>query len=306
MLIFIPPVYILLKNVAKEKTNFLLNKTLFIEISNFAFPNLITSTAGLVIGYVDTMLLTYFVDLGLVGVYNAILPTVLMLSYFSGAVSTALFPMISEIWARKEYEKINQSISLVYKYTLITIIPFSLIIFIFPEAILNTLFGPSFVIGSNPLRIISIGVIFLSLAQVNFSILNGIGKPKEVTKTIIVSSVINTLISLILISKYGLSGAVYGTTISYIIMFIFTYYIIKKQIKFKVERIIDIFISGLVLSLILVVLQKINLFQTKSLIFVYLIVIFIIYIVLIFFLRIVEKQEIKDIISKVRNKDKIK
>jgi O-antigen/teichoic acid export membrane protein len=79
-------------------------------------------------------------------------------------------------------------------------------------------------------------MIFLTLAQVNFSVLNGIGKPKEVTKIVVFAAVFNTVINLILIPVMGISGAALTTTLSYFIMLAWSYVSMRKNIQFKAEK----------------------------------------------------------------------
>ena len=114
-----------------------ISKKLFL----FGIPVFATSIGGKLIGYIDTIILTYFGTLSEVGVYNAILPSALIFLFFSKAISAVLFPLSSELWAKKDQTKLSKGLTLLYKYTFVTIIPFFLIIYVYTDVLIVKLFG---------------------------------------------------------------------------------------------------------------------------------------------------------------------
>jgi len=71
----------------------------------FGLPMVLASLGGHVIGYLDTLMLTYFTSLRDVGIYNVILPSALIFLFFGRSVSTVMMPIISELFAKKEWRK---------------------------------------------------------------------------------------------------------------------------------------------------------------------------------------------------------
>ncbi len=226
------------------------NKKLFFKLSSFALPTTLTSISGFVIGYIDVLILTYFLTLDKVGIYNSVLPTVLIVGHFSGAMITVLFPMVSEIYAKKEFYRLKEAINIIYKYSLVVSLPFALIMLVYPNIILRILFGSSYVPGFFAMQLLALGVIFVSLARINFSILKGIGKPKEVTKIVFLAAIFNTFLNFLLIPIFGIEGAALTTTLSYLIMLTYSYTKTKKVIKFKIPY--KTFFKLFVLSIIFI------------------------------------------------------
>ncbi|KYK25266.1 hypothetical protein AYK26_02180 [Euryarchaeota archaeon SM23-78] len=247
VLIFVPFV---LKKLKPIKSFLPFDKALFKKLTLFAFPSLFTDIAGLVIGYIDTLMLTYFLTLDKVGIYNAVLPTALIIVNFSGAVYTVFFPMVSELWEKKLREKLKNAITLIYRYLLVLTIPFVLILFAYSKTILRLLFGEAYVPGFLAMMILALGVILISLAKVNFAFLSGIGKPAKVTKIMIVAAVFNVIFNLILIPIIGIEGAALTTTLSYALMLILSYLAIKKEAKITFP--IKIFVKILLIALIFI------------------------------------------------------
>lgn len=232
------------------------DRLLFKKITFFAIPNFLTTIAGTVIGYIDTLVLTFFVPLGEVGVYNAVLPTVLILGYLGTAMNTVFFPLVSELWARKEKDSLKRALSLMYKYLLVIMIPLSLAMIFFAREILQIFFGESFLPGVLPLRILSVGVVFLTLAQINFSALNGIGKPVMVTKITIAAAIANAIGNIIIIPYLGMSGAAIVTTVSYLIMLVCSTVAIRKKIPFRQEKLWRILFASTIFFASLSLSQK--------------------------------------------------
>jgi len=252
--IFAYPIYRRVRNIHPVVLG--RDKLLLAKMTGFALPNMFTVLAGTVIGYINTLILTYFVPLSVVGIYNAILPTVIMLNYFGVTVAAVFFPMASELWAKKDHTRLNQALAMIYRYSLVLILPFVIATLFFSETILRVLFGESFVMGAMAMRILSIGVIFLSLAQVNYSLLNGIGKPREITKITVVAAVFNAVGNILVIPKFGIEGSAVVTTLSYLLMLVWSYIITRKNVGFRFEKMFRVLISSLVFVAAIYLLKR--------------------------------------------------
>ena len=53
-------------------------------------------------------MLTYFRSLEEVGIYNVVLPTVMILAFFSHAIYHVFFPMVSELWSKNLKDRLRQ------------------------------------------------------------------------------------------------------------------------------------------------------------------------------------------------------
>ncbi|MBW3019071.1 flippase [Candidatus Woesearchaeota archaeon] len=212
---------------------FTFEKTVFRKLALFAAPNMISSFAGLIIGYVDVIMLTYLVPIKEVGIYNSVLPTALLVSYFSMAVTTVLFPMASELHTKGKSAVLSKGTTTVYGYVLAAALPICAIFFFFPGIILKTMFGAEFGAGAMALKILAVGVAFLCLSKINFSLLNGLGSPKSISHATLISAGINVVLNLILIPLFGITGAALTTSISYLAMFLVSYCNLRKNISFK-------------------------------------------------------------------------
>jgi O-antigen/teichoic acid export membrane protein len=133
----------------------------------------------------------------------------------------------------KKSKGLNEGIALIYKYVWLAIIPAALIMFAFSAEILGLLFGPAYVGGSNVLKILSIGAIVFSIAQINGAVLNAIGKQDGYKNVVIKGAILNIIGNAILIPFIGIEGAAISTLASYTLMLIGSYLELRKDIKFK-------------------------------------------------------------------------
>lgn len=276
---------------------------LFGELSLFALPTLFTSIGGMIIGYIDVLILTYYVSLEKVGIYNTVLPTILIIAYFSSAVVTIFFPMVSELWAKRDKNRIQDGMMLIYRYSILFAIPACAVAFFYSGLILKVLFGGPYISGGIAMKLLVPGVFFLALAQINFSVLSGIGKPKYVTYATLATAFLNTILNFVLIPHYGIEGAALTTTLSYVLMFAMSYIYVRKDVRIYIHRLemLKLLLSAGLLSLLFYICQHITKISLIAEIMFALVSLFI-FSVFVFSVRLVTWKDIRDIFSALLKK----
>lgn len=209
------------------------DKQLTSRINRFAYASFLTGLGYLIIGYIDTLMLTYFRPLAEVGVYNAVLPTIMVLAFVNNTLYNILFPIASDLTAKKRKAELAEGAKTLQKYAFVGILPIVFIFITFPGLVLNTLFGKEYVVGSSALVILALGIPFLILSGIHQAILSGIGKPINVTKTLVWAAVINVAINLFAIPRWGMNGAAVGTSISYLFIFCMLSFYTSRTIRLR-------------------------------------------------------------------------
>ncbi len=196
-----------------------------------------TSAGNKIIGEIDTLILTYTRSLTEVGIYNVVLPSAMALLMVGTSAASAAFPMVSELWAKNDKVRLSKGITLLNTYAFVIMAPLILSIFGFASFFLTLLFGTEYAAGATALQILLVGVLLFIVAVINMNIISGMGKPKEVTKIVLASALLNLVLNLILIPAYGINGAAIATTASYMLALILstrkvtTYMEIKFPVK---------------------------------------------------------------------------
>jgi len=199
----------------------------------FGLPVLFTGIGGKVIGYLDTLILTYFGTLEQVGVYNAILPSAMLFLFVGTSLSAVVFPMTSELFAKKDFKRLTAGINLLHKYTFLFMSTMILALFSFAKLFITLSFGLKFNVGTVSFQILLVGVLFYIIAGINNNMISGIGKPKVVTITIVIAALINVTLNVILIPIYGIIGAAIATSVSYFIVFIISTIFLNRILGMK-------------------------------------------------------------------------
>ena len=205
----------------------------FKQIFLFGLPVMMTGVGTKFVSYFDTLMLTYFSSLVEVGVYNIILPTALLFMLPAAAISAVFMPLISELSARKDFERVKIGMTLLYKYLYLFSAPIIFSLFIFSDILIEKLFGVDYLIGSFAFRILLIGVLFNMLTVLNNQYLIGTGFPKKVFWVVFFGSILNVVLNVFLIPHYGLLGAAIATSLSYLLMFVISTSKVIRGTKMK-------------------------------------------------------------------------
>ncbi|BAP63282.1 flippase [Methanococcus maripaludis] len=279
--------------VFTEKFNF--SKKLLSDIFSYSMPVMFGSAGFLIMGYLDSICLTYFTGLDAVADYrNVAMPTVLILSYFASSICNVILPMSTEMWEKGEKKNLSEGLKKILSYSFIISVPFAVILAYFPTVLINLFFNANYLSAALPMSILSFGIIFLSMNNIVFNVFNGIGKPHLSTKILYIGAAFNLIFNLILIPKFGTIGAAFTTTLSYILIQILQTKYLNKFLDyiFPVKKFILCLISSLGSIVPLLIIKEI-IVNEYLLIFLSGIVYFIMYLLLILVLKILNINELK-------------
>jgi len=279
-------------NILKYKSKNFLNTAK--KMLLFGLPVMLSGAGDRIIGYFDVLMLTYYTTLEKVGIYNVALPLALMLSVIGYAISWVLYPMVSELSAKKDEKRLKIGLDFLYRYLFVIIIPIALGAFAFTDLLIKLFFTEAYLPGATAFKILLIGVALYIVARVNFNFITGIGKPKTVTKIIAVSALLNVILNFLLIPKFGIEGAALATTISYSIGLVFSINRVSKFAKYKVPWFLWLktLLSGLIFLGIILILKRtvaVNIWIKL----IALVVATLVYILLTYLLKVININEIK-------------
>ncbi|MEM4282395.1 MAG: flippase [Candidatus Woesearchaeota archaeon] len=179
---------------------------LFKKLLYFGLTVIVGLMGSAILGYADTIILTYFRPLSDVGYYNVAIPIANLIGYIGKAVSPVILPMASELYALAD-KRLRESITKLQKWTFIILSPLALSLFAFPEVIINLFFGEKYLPAAIPVRLLSVGTIFGSIALINGRLLLAINKPKIQTAISLSIAALSVLLNLLLIPLLGIVGA---------------------------------------------------------------------------------------------------
>jgi len=282
-------------------SKFFVDKSLLKKIAKYSIFVMVSGTAAIILGYTDTMILTYFSGVTAVAMYNVALPTAKILIYLPTAIGSILLPLTSELWAKKEEKLLKAGMDLLYKYSFIIVLPLVFIILSFSDLIIEVLFGKNYILAGTPMKILSVGMIFMTMHLINVNFFLGIGQPQIQSKVLYIAAAFNLVTDLILIPLFGTIGAAITTTLSFFIMMVMGLIYMRKfimvELPFKVWM--KMSMAGLGFIVLIAVLKKLIVLNVWIEAGSTLAVSLMFYTVLLYLLKIVDIQEVKDLHKRV-------
>lgn len=159
---------------------------------------------------------------------------------FSGTLSTALIPSIAAAKAKGKMSDVENRINLSLLIGLLIAFPTVAIFAFQADNILKLLF-PNASSGSTILMISSFSIIFIAIEQTIRGVLIGIGDNKIPLISITLAVGIKYILNKILIPLSGFCGGINGAAISnlisHIVVTLFCYICLKKEINIKIRKI---------------------------------------------------------------------
>jgi len=227
------------------------SKKTFMYLGKIAIPFALSAVFARLYSYMDTLLLKEFAGNTAVGWYSIPYKITFAFQFIPLALLAAMYPKFSEyfIHDRKKLVSVfEQSI----KYLLIVAFPIAIGIAILAQDIILTVYTKEYMPSILPLRILIISLVFSYLSFPLSSFLNACNR--QVTQTWIIGSVtlINILLNLFFIPKFGATGAALaaftGNFLLAFLGFLFVPQIITLSKNFLFLNISKIFFSAAVMG----------------------------------------------------------
>jgi O-antigen/teichoic acid export membrane protein len=169
---------------------------------------------GRVLADIDTYLLGYYTDLGLVGTYNVIYPIAGATGFLLSAFGYMTTPMISRLHSEGQYQEMSILYKGTTKWVFLTTLPLFIIIFLFPQSIISTTFGSKYVTGGTALQVLILSFAATSLTGPSIQVLTSVGDTRMLMVFNVIAAAINLGLNVVLIPQYELFGAAAATVAS--------------------------------------------------------------------------------------------
>jgi len=207
------------------------NKKVARNLLKFSIPLFFTGILGYLITWMDTLMLGYFKPSSVVGLYNAAAPLVRLLPIFLSSFAFLYNPLATGLFVRNKIKELKRVYQVITKWVFLLTLPLFAIFFVFPEATITFIFGEKYISAAPALQILSLGFMFHTFLGLNGISLVVIGKPELNLYGNTLAVILNFILNIALIPKYGITGAATATTSAYIITNIFRTSYLYKETK---------------------------------------------------------------------------
>jgi O-antigen/teichoic acid export membrane protein len=259
----------------------------------FSFPLFISSVLTFLVTWADTLMLGYFKNAEIVGIYNSAVPLAQLIPLFLNSAGYIYMPVASSLYARGKLAEMRRTYQILTKWIFLFTLPIFSIMFLFPEATISFFFGERYLWAGNALRILSLGFMFHSFVGMNGISLIVTGESNFILVSNIVVTGLNILLNILLIPIYGMEGAATATAVSYIAGN--TLISSKLYRKTKIHPFSLNYIKPLLISFaLLIMIQMLHLEITSIWFAIPILVVFlIVYFLLVLFSKSVDKEDVE-------------
>jgi O-antigen/teichoic acid export membrane protein len=187
------------------------------ELLFFSVPLLAVSMLWMVISWTDTLMLGYFKTPDVVGVYNTAL---LLAGLLSMTLSSMIFiytPIISQLYSKNLIKELKRCYIILTKWIFLVTLPIFFVLFLFPDVVLNLLFGSRYIGASVALQILAFGFFLNICLGFTGNTLLILGKSNFLMLSTLISAIINIILNMVLIPPMGIMGAAIASAFSIIV-----------------------------------------------------------------------------------------
>ncbi len=160
----------------------------------------------------DMFLVAWFLAPVAVGYYVIAVGLAERIWLIPGSIGLVLFPRVSSVGGKRA----NLFTPKIARNILFSLLLISIPIIFLVKPFVGLLYGINFLPSVTPFLILLPGIIVLGFAKILASDLAGRGKPEFCTYSALISLAINIPLNIVLIPKWGISGAAFASSVAYL------------------------------------------------------------------------------------------
>jgi O-antigen/teichoic acid export membrane protein len=180
----------------------------------FSLPASLTGVLGVLVLWVNRLLVGHFRPAAEVGVYQAASQVPVTVALVVAAMGTIFSPMTADFAQRGEFGQVHELYKIGTKWTLYASIPPLLVMFFVPGEVITSLYGRSYASGAAPLMILALGQLLNAASGCVGTLLVMTGHQKITSALFAVMFFVSVVLGLYFIPRWGVIGAAWATTLT--------------------------------------------------------------------------------------------
>ncbi|MFH1597594.1 MAG: flippase [Patescibacteria group bacterium] len=195
----------------RTKTKMMTKKLLL-----FSLPLLGQNLFSALIVWTDTLMLGFFKNPETVGLYNSAIPLAHLIPIMLTSTGFIFIPIFSQLYARGLLDEMRKVYVTITKWLFSSSMIIILFVLLFPGNLISFFYGEGYIAAATALKILAIGFIIHILSGPNGLSLVVIGKTKQLLITSFAGCVLNIILNILFIPRWGIIGAATASTITLI------------------------------------------------------------------------------------------
>lgn len=243
------------------------------RLLSFSFPLLCINILSILLSWIDSVFVWAKLSLSDLGVYQAATITYSALLTVPLALSTSLYPQISELYGKHGRESLSEALKITSRYISLVFIPLIFLSIIFSKQIISILTGPQYSEATIPFAIMTLGAFaagFTMILNLNFMTLE---KTKQLLGLQVLSFAVYLLILSVLVPMLGMEGAAISNAVTTSLTILASILILRRYMRvcFDSEGCFKSIASSLIATVLVLPLSilhsSFNLFPLQLLLF---------------------------------------
>ena len=212
----------------------------FKRLFDFSLPLLLSAMSALIVTRLDRFILAYYLPLAAVAFYTLPYSLSEKLSMGVTNVTSVVFPFTSELHAREAHDKVQELYVRSTKMLTLVTFPLTVILLTIPGPILRYWLGPEFAAqGTLVLAMLGIATYLYAASAIPTVTALGIGRAWVPAIYALSGSVINIVVNLTLIPRYGINGAALAALLHQALIVPFFIYHVNHLVKFSLWKLVS-------------------------------------------------------------------
>lgn len=229
------------------------------ELFYYASPAFVSTVASNAILNSQYIILTILKTTAITGVFTIALLLTSVLGIMINVLTSAIFPIVSSLSVNhKMKRRQGHLIALVLRYSLMVIIPLSIIFIIFSKWIVLSFSSIDYISASDYFPMLIPAVILFGIGGMFNNNLYAIGKPKISRNILVVTTLLFLLLSVLAVQYFSALGLSFAYLISMLVYFTLNLIYIRKflAIRFFISDTLKILLSSAFIGLLLLFLYS--------------------------------------------------
>ncbi len=289
----------------KTHDNYTINvhNELYKNIILYSLPLFFSSVMNTSASYIDRIVVSYFLHLSNLGIYNFALIIASAAAIIVSPISNLLLPKLSSFFSLKNMDGFKSSIRMLLNIVSLIYIPAALGIAALSKMILYEFAGPAYVMAYLPLMVIMFVTSFFIGSNVLSSGIASVRKTRIFVYSSAFALSANIILSILLIPRFNIIGAAISYSSMNAVNFFIVYHYARKYgiSNYDFNRTIKIWIASIIMFITIFTIQFYFPYSMLN-IFAYIIFGTLIYVVEIKVFRLISRDEMDYIVGIIPDK----
>jgi len=175
-----------------------------------------TMLAGVMVidSNVDLLMLGWLATDADVGIYRVASQTVIVVAFAISSLNMVVAPHVTRLFRTGDMAGLQKMVTLGSRVIAITGIPVAILLIVWGDVFLTTVFGDEFLAAAVPLSILCVGQVVNLLTGINGAVLSMTKYASESARIVAAGAMLNIILNTWLIPRYGINGAAIATASS--------------------------------------------------------------------------------------------